>query len=82
MAPEIIKNPFGIDNLVTEILASYRGYDTWGETTVIFTAAVGVLMMLGGSRRLSTRLAQEEVIDSQEHAPESDDRERGEERQS
>lgn len=37
----------GVPNLVTSILASYRGYDTLGETTVIFTAAIGVLMLLG-----------------------------------
>lgn len=36
-----------IPNLVTSILASYRGYDTFGETTVIFTACIGVLMLLG-----------------------------------
>jgi multicomponent Na+:H+ antiporter subunit B len=36
--------------MVTAILASYRGYDTWGETTVIFTACVGVMMLLGGAR--------------------------------
>ena len=28
----------GIPNVVTAILASYRGYDTLGEVTVIFTA--------------------------------------------
>ena len=40
----------GIPNLVTSILASYRGYDTLGETTVIFTAGIGVLMLLGRGR--------------------------------
>ena len=40
----------GVPNMVTAILASYRGYDTWGETTVIFTACVGVMLLLGGSR--------------------------------
>ena len=40
----------GVPNMVTAILASYRGYDTWGETTVIFTACVGVMMLLGGAR--------------------------------
>lgn len=40
----------GIPNLVTAILASYRGYDTWGETTVIFTACVGVMLLLGGAK--------------------------------
>jgi len=40
----------GIPNMVTSILASYRGYDTLGETTVIFTAAVTVLgLMVRGS---------------------------------
>tara|TARA_B100000315_G_scaffold258403_1_gene310350 strand:+ start:104 stop:658 length:555 start_codon:yes stop_codon:yes gene_type:complete len=37
----------GIPNIVTSVLASYRGYDTLGETVVIFTAAIGVLVLLG-----------------------------------
>ncbi len=37
----------GMPNIVTSILASYRGYDTLGEVFVIFTAAIGVLMLLG-----------------------------------
>ena len=41
----------GIPNVVTEVLASYRGYDTLGELTVIFTAGVGVLVLLGLRRR-------------------------------
>ncbi len=40
-----------IPNVVTSVLASYRGYDTMGETTVIFTAMVGVLLLMGGIRR-------------------------------
>jgi len=40
---------FGIPNVVTAVLASYRGYDTMGEVTVIFTAAIGVLLLLGVS---------------------------------
>jgi multicomponent Na+:H+ antiporter subunit B len=32
--------------VVTAVLASYRGYDTLGEVTVIFTAGVGVLILL------------------------------------
>ncbi|MDP6409160.1 MAG: DUF4040 domain-containing protein [Planctomycetota bacterium] len=40
-----------IPNVVTAVLASYRGYDTFGETTVVFTAAVGVLLGLGAGRR-------------------------------
>ena len=41
----------GVPNVVTAILASYRGYDTLGETTVIFTAGIGVLLLLKGRRR-------------------------------
>ena len=37
----------GPPNVVTSILASYRGYDTLGETFVIFTAAIGVLAIIG-----------------------------------
>ena len=40
----------GVPNVVTAVLATYRGYDTLGETTVIFTAGVGVLLLLGGGR--------------------------------
>lgn len=35
-----------IPNVVTSVLASYRGYDTVGETAVVFTAMVGVLLLL------------------------------------
>ena len=37
----------GMPNLVTDVLASYRGYDTFGETVVIFTAGLAVLLLLG-----------------------------------
>ena len=36
----------GVPNVVTSVLASYRGYDTLGEVTVIFTAGAGVLALL------------------------------------
>jgi multicomponent Na+:H+ antiporter subunit B len=41
----------GIPNVVTSVLASYRGYDTYGETTVVLTAAVGAILLLGGRAR-------------------------------
>ena len=44
------ESDIGVPNMVTAILASYRGYDTWGETTVIFTACVAVMLLLGGAR--------------------------------
>jgi multicomponent Na+:H+ antiporter subunit B len=40
-----------VPNVVTSVLADYRGYDTLGETTVIFTAGIGVMLLLGASRR-------------------------------
>jgi multicomponent Na+:H+ antiporter subunit B len=41
---------FGIPNIVTAVLGSYRGYDTFGETTVVFMAAVGVSLLLSRKR--------------------------------
>lgn len=37
----------GAPNVVTAVLASYRGFDTLGETVVIFSAGIGVALMLG-----------------------------------
>ena len=34
----------GVPNIVTVVLASYRGFDTLGEVMVIFTAGIGVLL--------------------------------------
>lgn len=41
----------GPPNIVTSVLASYRGYDTLGETLVVFVAAIAVLSLLGLKRR-------------------------------
>ncbi len=40
-----------VPNVVTSVLASYRGFDTLGETVVIFTAGFAVLLLLRGRRR-------------------------------
>jgi multicomponent Na+:H+ antiporter subunit B len=50
-----------IPNAVSAVLASYRGYDTMGETAVIFTAGVGVLILLTGRRRRDE--SQEPTVD-------------------
>ena len=50
----------GIPNIVTSVLASYRGFDTFGEVVVIFTAGIGILGLLavpgvggsGGTRKI------------------------------
>lgn len=52
LAPHFIHESFaevGMPNIVTSVLASYRGYDTFGETVVVFTAGVGVLSLLAFS---------------------------------
>ena len=41
----------GADNVVTAVVLNYRGYDTLGEVTVIFTAMAGVLAVLGKERK-------------------------------
>ena len=48
---EISPVEVGMPNMVTSILASYRGYDTLGELTVIFTAGISVLLLLRHRRR-------------------------------
>ena len=47
---ENAKNDTLSDNVVTAVLASYRGFDTLGEVAVIFTAGIAVLMLLKGKR--------------------------------
>jgi multicomponent Na+:H+ antiporter subunit B len=37
----------GAANFVTAVVVDYRGYDTLGETTVIFTAGLACLLILG-----------------------------------
>ncbi len=38
----------GVPNVVTAVLASYRGFDTLGEVVVVFTAGIAVLLLIGG----------------------------------
>jgi len=38
-------------NMVTSVLADYRGYDTLGETTVIFTAGISCILILRRRRK-------------------------------
>ena len=38
-------------NVVTSVLADYRGYETLGETTVIFTAGVSCILILRKRRQ-------------------------------
>lgn len=50
VAPRYIEESpkeIGIPNMVTSVLASYRGYDTMGEVIVVFAALIGVLSLIG-----------------------------------
>ena len=47
----------GVPNVVTSVLASYRGFDTLGETIVVFIAGLAVVLLLGfGERSLAETL--------------------------
>ncbi|MBN2231491.1 MAG: hypothetical protein JW781_01540 [Deltaproteobacteria bacterium] len=49
VSPRYIENAIpdtATPNIVTAVLADYRGYDTLGETTVIFTAGIACLYIL------------------------------------
>jgi multicomponent Na+:H+ antiporter subunit B len=37
---------FQIPNVITTILASYRSFDTMGETVIIFTSAIGIFLII------------------------------------
>ena len=36
----------GVENVVTAVLAAYRGFDTFGEAVVVFAAGVAVLVVI------------------------------------
>ena len=50
-----------VPNVGTAVLASYRGFDTLGEVTVIFTAGLGVLVVLGMGVRAMRREDEEDA---------------------
>ncbi|MDC9700810.1 MAG: DUF4040 domain-containing protein [Alphaproteobacteria bacterium] len=52
----------GVPNVVTSVLASYRGYDTLGEVTVIFAAGIAVLVLLQGSRIAKKKVSRSDSI--------------------
>jgi len=58
---EVSIDEVGMPNVVTSVLASYRGYDTLGETLVVFAAGVAVLSLLGLKRRRPEEEAPEDA---------------------
>lgn len=64
----------GPPNIVTSVLASYRGYDTFGETVVVFTAAIGVLAIIGrvkGGTMPTSTVARRRKEDDEEESGET-----------
>lgn len=54
VSPEYIQDALAktaTPNIVTAVLGDYRGYDTMGETAVIFTAGIGCILMLRKKRK-------------------------------
>ena len=45
------KTEMGVPNVVTSVLAGYRGFDTLGEVIVIFIAGISVLGILRNNKR-------------------------------
>ncbi len=62
---DVSPTEIGVPNMVTSVLASYRGYDTLGETSVIFTACMAVLLLLQRERRGGASSALEGPTDEQ-----------------
>jgi multicomponent Na+:H+ antiporter subunit B len=56
----------GVPNVVTSVLASYRGYDTLGETVVVFTAGIGVMSLLSISRATKEQASRKVPADMQQ----------------
>jgi len=53
VAPYYLDNSIpkiGVPNVVTTVLADFRSFDTLGETTVIFTAGIGIMLLLRRSK--------------------------------
>jgi len=45
----------GNNNVVASVVFDYRGLDTLGEATILFTAVTGVLLLLRAQRRKEER---------------------------
>ncbi|MEM7620277.1 MAG: DUF4040 domain-containing protein [Pseudomonadota bacterium] len=58
-------NDTTVPNVVTAVLSSYRGFDTFGEVAVIFTAGIGIMLLLKG--RPSNREDEQKDLDPQDN---------------
>ncbi len=53
VAPHYLQNAIKetqVANVVSAVLADYRSFDTFGEVIVVFTAGIGVMLLLKGRR--------------------------------
>ena len=65
IVPEYIlgsRDDIGIPNIVTSVLASYRGYDTFGETIVVFTAGIAVLAILKNNKKTLNKIKSQKKV--------------------
>ncbi len=70
VAPYYIENTeelMGFPNVVTAVLSSFRGYDTLGETFVVFIAAVGVMFILDARRGIGPEYEMPEAEEGLKH---------------
>ncbi|RKX85551.1 MAG: cation:proton antiporter [Spirochaetes bacterium] len=62
---EVLKNEVaevGAANTVTSVVVLYRGFDTLGEVTVLFLAALGLTLLMKGEKHLQAKLFDESFI--------------------
>lgn len=52
----------GSANAVTSVVVSYRGFDTLGEVTVLFLAALGVALLLGAGKKKDKKIEDENFV--------------------
>ena len=80
VAPYYLQNmpqDIGIPNLVTAILASYRGFDTMGEVAVVFTAGIAIVgLLMNLPKRAETLAADGERPEPKTHTVSTPIRER------
>ena len=69
---ENTRHEIGIPSMVAAILASYRGFDTLGETTVILVAGLGVVLVL--NRRKTEKPTTEALEITKENTDRNTDR--------
>ena len=60
----------GVPNLVTAVLASYRGFDTLGEVTVVLAAGFGICLLL--FRRVKPRVKAKPITSKPEQSEAQD----------